>query len=362
MNFSPLHYIHALNTVPSIRTALPALLEYFDTPESIWTASDSHLKASGLGAKGRELFLAKRNSLSLEDEWHKLTLAHITLITQEDARYPKLLKEIHQPPVSLYARGECDMNRPVVAIVGSRHNSEYGTRVTERFVSELVASGITVASGLAFGIDSIAHTATLREHGTTIAVLGNSLDDASISPKSHLPLAHDIIRSDGLLLSEYPPATSATPYSFPARNRILSGISLGTIVIEAAAKSGSLITARFSLEQNREVFAVPGSIFSEGSLGPHQLIRSGAKIATSIQDILEELTPHTHRSVQSISPPDNLSPEETLLYNLLSPEPLHIDKILKATTLKATQIQSSLVILEIKGLIKNIGRMHFIKL
>lgn len=343
--------------------ALRKLLKYFDTPEEIWKSSSSTLKASGISEKILESILLHRPSIDIDERWNTLKSSAIQLITVEDITYPSLLKEIHNPPFILYTRGNFDYNsKPLITIVGSRHASPYGERVAQVFAQELTAAGIAVASGLAFGIDKAAHKGTLEAHGTTVAVLGNSLDDASIAPHSHLPLAHAIINQGGALLSEYPPVTNATPFTFPARNRILAGISAGTIVIEAARKSGSLITARYALESNREVFAVPGSIFSDASQGPHDLIRSGAKIATSIQDILEEVSLYTQHAGASTSQPSNLSTDEERIYALLSSEPLHIDKILKTTTLETSQVQSVLAFLEVKGRIKNMGGMHYIRL
>ena len=362
--YTPAHYLHAINTFPSMSSqALRKLLKYFDTPEEIWKSSPSTLKASGISEKMIESILLHRPSIDINAQWNILESSAIRLITVEDAAYPLLLKEIHNPPFILYTRGNFDYNsKPLITIVGSRHASPYGERVAQVFASELTAAGIAVASGLAFGIDKAAHIGTLETHGTTIAVLGNSLDNTSIAPHSHLPLAHAIISQGGALLSEYPPITNATPFTFPARNRILAGISAGTIVIEAARKSGSLITARYALESNREVFAVPGSIFSDASQGPHDLIRSGAKIATSIQDILEEVQPIIHPAQTSTTQPSNLSADEEHIYALLSGEPLHIDKILKTTTLETSQVQSVLVFLEVKGHIKNMGGMHYIRL
>lgn len=361
---TPFHYLHALNTVPNIGSqTIRDLLEYFDTPEEIWKASSQALKASGLTDKSIEALRATSTTLDIRAEWEKLEASAITLITEEDTAYPLLLKEIHNPPFIIYKRGSFDWNsQPLITIVGSRHATPYGTRVAKVFAQELVAAGISVASGLAFGIDSAAHTGTLEAQGHTVAVLGNSLDDASIAPKSHLPLAKAILHQSGALLSEYPPVMTATPFTFPARNRILAGISQGVIVIEAAKRSGSLITARFALESNREVFAVPGSIFSDASQGPHALIRSGAKIATGIQDILEELQLQRTSLSEPFTPSIALSPIEEKLYAVLSIEPLHIDKILKTTTLDTSQVQSTLVFLEVKGLIKNIGGMHYIRI
>ena len=364
MNPTPHHYLHALNTVPQVSpTILRKLLEYFDTPEAIWKASPAALGASKIGEKALAAILAKRAGIDIAQEWERLETSGITMLTEEDLAYPQLLKETHNPPFLLYMRGSFESNsKPLIAIVGSRHATAYGLRVAETFAKELSAAGIGVVSGLAFGIDSAAHRGALEAHGDTIAVLGNSLDDASIYPKGNAALARGILAQGGALFSEYPPVTKATTFTFPARNRIIAGISQGTIVVEAADRSSSPITARLALETNREVSAVTGSIFSDASQGPHTLIRSGAKIATSIQDILEELRPHTAVSQASASPPVPLPPDEAKIFSFLSAEPLHIDKILKTTTLETSQVQSALMLLEMKGIIKNIGGMHYIRL
>lgn len=360
----PLQYLHALNTIPQVSSkAMRKLLDYFDTPEEIWKASPASLRASKISEKALASILERRGNINLTEEWDKLESARIRMIIEDDSDYPTLLKEINDPPFIIYKRGNFDWNtKPLIAIVGSRHASAYGERVAEVFAQELVAAGIGVVSGLAFGIDSATHKGTLEAHGNTVAVLGNSLDDASISPKTNLPLAHAILNQDGALLSEYPPVTNAAAHTFPARNRIIAGMTQGTIVIEAAKRSGSLITARLALEYNREVFAVPGSIFSDASQGPHALIRSGAKIATSIQDILEELQPQKAMSASPDHPSIQLSADEEKLLPVFSANPLHIDKILKTTTLETSQVQSALMLLEMKGVIKNIGGMHYIRL
>lgn len=360
---SPQRYLHALNTIPGVTPqGLRALLEHFDTPEAIWKASPAAIRASGIKEKTTESIITSRPRIDIEKTWSKLGSHDISVVIETDPQYPSLLKEIPTPPPILYKRGAFDLgSKPFVTIVGSRHSTPYGEQVARSFAGQLVTAGICVASGLAFGIDSAAHQGVLEAHGDTVAVLGNGLDDTSVSPKAQLSLATSIVRSGGALLSEYPPGTSATPYTFPARNRILAGMSLGTVVIEAAEKSGSLITARYALEFNREVFAVPGSIFSEASQGPHALIRSGAKIATNISDILEELRPQLTPAKNETLPSVILSPEEKILFDAITREPAHIDKILKTTTLDTSTAHSALVFLEMKGVVKNIGGMHYIR-
>ncbi|MFH1412752.1 MAG: DNA-processing protein DprA [bacterium] len=213
------------------------------------------------------------------------------VIKFNDSNYPALLKQIHDPPHILYCRGILNpqLTKFTLAVVGSRKHSPYGHQVIRKLVSELSKLGITIVSGLAFGLDALAHQTALDYHGKTIAVLGSGLDDYNIYPSENLQLAHQIIANNGCLISEYAPGTGAQKYHFPMRNRIISGMSLGTLVIEAAERSGSLITARYALEQNREVMAIPGRIDSSTSKGTNNLIKMGARPVTSIDDILETL-------------------------------------------------------------------------
>jgi DNA processing protein len=228
-----------------------------------------------------------------------------------------------------------------------------------------VHAGIVVVSGMAFGIDSVAHRGALVAGGETIAVLGGGIDDRTIAPVSHFQLAHNIMEH-GALVSEYPPGTGASQGSFPMRDRIIAGLCLGTIVIEAPEKSGSLITAQCALDYNREVFAVPGSILSPYSIGTNALIKRGAKMVTGITDILEELRPEIFTPSPDQEPAPGiipgLSPEEQKVFSTLTHEPLHIDKIIKTTGLETKNISSLLSVLEIKGLAKNLGGMHYVRM
>jgi DNA processing protein len=357
-------YLYALSKVPGIGShRMKLLLDFFGTPENTWRAKRPDLEAAGIGPKLTEQFLESRKTLHPKALWEEFLQFDIQAITLEDPNYPKLLKEIPHPPYLLYKRGAFDWNSAsLVTVVGSRRCTPYGKRVAQALARDLASAGVCVVSGLALGIDGIAHRSALEAGGPSVAVLGNSLDDASIAPHSHLNLAHSLIQN-GALISEYPPVTTATPATFPARNRIMAGMALGTIVVEAAEKSGTLITARLALEFNREVFAVPGSIFSEASAGPHRLIRSGAKITTCITDILEELNLESKPPYPApTSPQSDLSEIEQLIFNSLSQEPVHIDKILKVTKLETSAANSALAFLELKGLAKNVGGMNYVKM
>ncbi|EKE19458.1 MAG: hypothetical protein ACD_9C00009G0001 [uncultured bacterium] len=249
-------------------------------------------------------------------------------------------------------KGDPDcLNFPLIAIVGSRKLTTYGNQAARSFARDLANNGICVVSGLAFGIDAVAHQGALDAKGKTIAVLGNSLDEESIAPRSNFQLSENIINNGGLLISEFPIKTAASQGTFPARNRIMAGLSQGTLVVEAALKSGSLITANLALDYNRDVFAVPGSIFSPQSEGTHLLIKAGAKLTTSAKDILEELRLETSQQ-PSKKPTISMTNEEKNVFSVLSHESLHIDRISKLTKLDTSTISSILAILEIKGAIK----------
>jgi DNA processing protein len=265
----------------------------------------------------------------------------------------------------LYARGNIAiLNDSGIAIVGSRNMTEYGQRVCEDITQQLSSLGLTIISGLAEGIDTVAHQSCLNNHGRTIAVLGSGINDNCIFPAHNRKLAENIISSGGVILSEYPPNMKAQRQFFPARNRIISGLSLGTIIIEAREKSGALITAYQALEQNREVFAVPGSIYSSRSSGCHKLIQKGAKLIQNVQDIIEELPTKTIinnvRTCHGMSLPHDLSPNEQQILQLFSSEPMHIDKIIKSCRLSKSCLLASLTSLELKGIIQKNNNNHYI--
>lgn len=363
----PTALLYALSLIPGIGSkTLRDLLTHFGSVEALWSADEKALLAvKGLGPKTVASIVANRNILSPETEWQKITNQGIDILACTDEKYPRLLKEIPDAPAILYTRGNYSWdNRPMIAIVGARKFTQYGEQATYRLATDLRRAGYVVVSGLAFGIDSIAHKAVLDAGGITLAVLGSGVDDVSISPRSHLTLAKAVMNA-GALIAEYPPGTTATEGTFPARNRIMAGMCLGTLIIEAAEKSGTLITARLALDYNREVFAVPGSIFSPVSLGTNALIKAGAKIVTSVRDILEEfpLPEQSPETVANTLPqsPKSLSESETLILKNLSHEPLHVDKIIKAVRLETSSAIATLSLLEIKGLAKNIGGMHYIR-
>ena len=358
-------YLHALRLVPHIGPkTLAALIDHFGDAEAAWHATD--LSGCSISEKAKTSLRNARHTVDPDAEWETLQTHAIRLLARTDAEYPRLLKEIPDAPYVLYARGSYTFDpKPLITIVGSRQLTDYGERVTRTLATDLVRAGCGVVSGLAFGIDAVAHRAALEAGGETIAVLGNGLDDASIAPQSHLSLAHAIL-PHGALLSEYPLGTKAETFTFPARNRIMAGMSLGTVVVEAAEGSGTLITARLALDYNREVFAVPGSIFSSVSVGTHRLIKEGAVLVASVRDILEAL-PLARASADPAAPDASaarasLSPDEACVFALLSREPLHIDNIAKLSKLGTSQVNSLLALMEIQGIVRNIGGMNYIKM
>lgn len=358
-------YFHFLNTLPgcgakTIRAAVAhfgSAEKAWRAPESDWSAIQTRFNATGLDSK--------RAGIDFESEQEKLRTAEIDIVPFTDPNFPTLLHEIPNPPALLYVRGTWrDWNTvPCVALVGSRDYSPYGKQVTDALARQLSQAGIIIVSGLAFGIDSLAHEAALATDMPTVAVLGGGIDDAAIAPQSHLRLAHEVIHQ-GALISEYAPGTKPGAGTFPARNRIIAGMTLGTLVIEAKEESGSLITARLALDFNREVFAVPGSIFSPLSFGTNSLLRQGAKLVTGVQDILNELQLEALPSQSEVETPQtiSLSDDEQKVLATLSQEALHIDRVTEISRLETTLVASILTKLEMRGLVKNIGSMQYIKI
>lgn len=356
-------YFHAFNSlgekIGPVR--FKKLSGYFHNAQDAWSADVKDLVAAGLEENLAQEISLRRKNFNVEEEFEKILKQNIEVLTIEDENYPPLLREIYSPPYILYKKGEfSSQDNFSLAIVGSRKLTSYGQQVILRLARDLAQAGLTIVSGLALGIDALAHRQTLEAKGRTIAVLGSGIDETSVFPTSNRRLAQEII-NQGVVLSEYPPGTLALRHHFPARNRIISGLSLGTLVVEAAEKSGALITARHALEQNREVFAVPGPITSKNSIGPNNLIKLGAKAVTDAQDVLEEFNLQSlnkNLEAREILPDTR---EEALVLGVLQTEPVHIDKIAELTTLDAATINSVLSMMEIKGKIKNLGGMNYVR-
>ena len=275
-------------------------------------------------------------------------------LTPDSKKYPKLLKQISDPPDKLYCRGNINLlNTHCFSVVGTRKITSYGKEATDNIVSGLSATGWTIVSGLALGIDAAAHQAALDNDMLTIAVLGSTIDDSGIGPRTNLPLAKEILKNNGLLISEYKNSTDITKANFAVRDRIISGLSVGVLVVEGAEKSGSLITAKCAADQNRDVFAVPGSIFSFVSAGPNELIKKGARVVTSANDILEE---YSQNLELELSRKDNISTKDPVQKKILAilddKGELTIDELIRESDIEASQILSAISMLEIKGRIK----------
>ncbi|MBZ1348403.1 MAG: DNA-processing protein DprA [Candidatus Nealsonbacteria bacterium] len=279
----------------------------------------------------------------------------ITTITIKDKNYPKLLKQIKDRPNTLYLKGEMPIDETCFAIVGTRRNSFYGKQAVLEIAGDLAEAGLTIVSGLAPGIDTFCHQAVLERNKRTIAVLGTGLDTKSIYPRTNLRLAAKIIETGGCLISEYPVKSPGSKITFPARNRIISGLSIGVLIIEAKQKSGALITAAWAKKQGRKIFALPGSIYSSNSKGCHCLIKQGAKLVESANDILKEL------NIKDLifHSKDRLAgenKEENLILETLKQGPLDIDKIIERTKLSTSTVTGCLAIMEINSKVKNLGR------
>lgn len=339
------------------------LKEYFFSLENFWQAELDEIVKTGLEQNIASEFLAWKDKNPAEKIFERLEKENISVITLEDNDYPKLLKEISDPPLALFVRGQLPSTKlATLAVVGTRRFTTYGKIICEDLVAPLAAQGVVIVSGLALGIDGVAHNATLESGGITVAVLGCGVDKNTIFPSSHKSLSEKIIKNGGAVISEYPPGFLPTLYSFPARNRIIAGLSLGTLVIEAPARSGALITSRCALDYNREVLAVPHAVTSPTGVGPNNLIKQGAKLVTESNDVLEALNLQT---IKQILPQENQTkttdPKEAKILHSLTKEPKNINQIILETELDSATASSTLIMLEIKGLIKNLGGMNYVK-
>ncbi len=354
-------FLNAFNSIPGVGPATLRLLKkYFSTYEAAWVASDDAIKEARVAAETVDAIVWKRKSIHPDRELEKLVKENIWITTENDERYPALLKEIPAPPVILYGKGNLKQLDQVIGVVGTRKPTAYGLEVTGSVTQELARAGVGIVSGLALGIDGRAHEAALDAEGYTIAVLGSGVDHRSLFPSLHQGLARRIANAGGAVISEYAPGTPALKEHFPQRNRIISGLSKGVLVVEARERSGALITARFALEQNRDVFAIPGSILSSASYGPHVLIQEGAKLVRGASDIFEELGIVYNKEREQIDHA-SLKEEERTLLKLLE-EPLTVDAIKEKTKFPTPVIIASLSFLELKGIIKNLGNDTFQKI
>jgi DNA processing protein len=348
-------YWVALSLVPGVGSVLfKRLVDQYKTPDAVFRASLSDLlRVEGVGKKVAEEIQKGPSEKKTERELRLVKEAGGILLTLADELYPLRLREIYDPPPLLYLRGELrEEDNLALSIVGSRKTSQYGRWITEKMSQEIVRHGITIVSGMARGIDSVAHGGAISGGGRTLAVLGCGVD--IVYPPENRPLFGQIIEH-GAVLSEFPMGSRPEGIHFPRRNRIISGLSIGVVVIQASADSGSLITAEYALEQGREVFAIPGNVGTEGSRGTNRLIKEGAKLVESSEDILEEILPRWKRtkegSIKVQSPGEGLFGEERIVHQLLSDSPLHIDVIIRESRLDPGKVSSLLLELELKGLV-----------
>ncbi len=336
---------------------LKVLLDYFGSLDAAWAAPADQLRAVGLPPKALENLLRIRRDCSLEVIWNNLQRASIRVMTWEDADYPAYLREIDQPPPVLYLKGDfVAEDEWSVAVVGTRRVTVYGRQVAEELAAFLALHKITVVSGLARGVDRIAHEAALKAGGRTLAVLGSGVD--RIYPPEHKNLA-ERIAAQGAVISDYAPGTPPESVNFPPRNRIISGLSRATVVVEASEESGALITANFAVNQGREVFAVPGSIYAPQSKGANRLIGDGAHPLLHFEQILEQLDlerVQEHQTARVLLPADAT---EARLLQFLYDEPQHIDEICAQAGLPIERVSATLTVMELKGMVRQVGGMNF---
>ena len=341
--------------VPGIGPVLfKRLVARFETPNKVFKASASSLmEVEGIGERVASDIRSFKNWKGAEDEMGKAESYGAAIITMADKEYPRNLLNIYDPPPYLYLRGRLDGDERAIALVGSRFASTYGKMVTEGLSRDLTRNGYAVISGMARGIDTAAHKGALSAGGRTIAVLGSGID--VIYPPENKGLYEEIVEA-GAVISEFPMGTGPLSENFPARNRIISGISLGAVIVEASLKSGSLITASCAAEQGREVFAVPGNINSKVSKGANKLIKDGAKLVEDVGDILEEFVSFAKASEK----PLNLTKEEAVLIEFLT-EPVQIDNIAELSGMDVRSVSAILLSMEINGLVRQLPGMVFVK-
>jgi DNA processing protein len=363
-----LKYWLAINKIPGVGpVTIKKLYGHFGSIEAVWSVGENEINSvDEISKSAARSFIENRQKINLNEELDLVSKQKVKIITLDDDQYPANLKNIYDPPPVLYVKGDLlPADTKAVAIVGTRRASRYGLETAKMLARQLSLAGVTVVSGLAAGIDTAAHEGALAAGGRTLAVFGCGVD--VIFPPQNKSLAEKIAQT-GALLSEFPLGMTGDRSTFPRRNRIISGLSLGVIVVEGHYDSGAMITAKEALEQGREVFAVPGNVELEQSKGPHWLIKQGAKLVESAEDVLEELKfqiPNTNiqtgtnaKEQISNNKPLNLAPEEEKIYLMLSAEPVHLDEIAFKTGWPVQQVSSLLTMLEIKKAVRQLpGKM-----
>ena len=362
MDVGHLKYWVAFNRVRGTGRARFQLLERkFGSMADAWTASQSDLVAAGLDAGAAQKMTASRASIDPDAEMLALEKAGVRALTWHDDEYPDRLKEVYDLPPVIYVRGHIEPgDERTVSLVGTRRPTAYGREAAHRMAFDLADAGVTVVSGLARGIDGVVHRAALEAKGRTIAVMGSGPD--VVYPPEHKDLAAEVAKN-GAVVSEHPLGVRPDARNFPRRNRIMSGMTMGTVVIEADVNSGALITARHALEQNREVFAVPGNVFSPSSRGANGLIRdSAAKLVMDHRDILEELNlswVDRQMDLAAVFPQDQ---NESEVLRWVTYDPVHIDEIIRSSGLEISTVSSALAMMELRSLVKQVGGMNYIRL
>ena len=359
-NVAYLLALHSIDGLGPIR--LKKVLDHFEDPKLAWEADGKNLRELGIPEITCQLLGETRRKLIPDEYLESVEKAGLKWMTIFDDDYPKLLKQIYDPPLVFYYIGEIlpalpaggQSDSKAIAIVGTRKITGYGKAVTEDFTKGLVSAGLTIVSGLAIGVDTIAHKTAIDNKGRTLAILGGGLN--KIFPPENIGLAKKIADGQGAVISEFPPDYPSVPGNFPARNRVISGLSLAVLVTEAAEDSGSLITARLALEQGRDVFAVPGPVTSTLSKGPISLIREGARVVMEYGEILEELGLNRVKSQASrIKEEQELSEDEKKILSCLLNESKHIDDICRELEFSAAIVSGSLLKMEILGLVRSLG-------
>ncbi len=370
----------ALNMTPGVGPRAAAkLLERFGSAEAVFAATRAELESLRLPAETVESIVARNLYEQAAAEIERVREMGADILLLDDGVYPQLLREIFDPPITLYVKGAWDIcfEQPSVAVVGSRKCSTYGQSTATMLSRDLAQRGVTIVSGLARGVDAAAHKGALEAGGRTVAVLGTGIDE--VYPRDHRKLAEEILERGGAIVSEFPLGTPPAPQNFPYRNRIISGLSLGVLLVEAAENSGSLITARLAMEQNREVFAVPGNITSRNSFGTNYLIKgAGAKLVQQWQDVVAELPPEVAARMlppeqkskrkdselinQLALVPENLTASEQAIFKLLSAdEPAHIDQLAVSSRLAVPELTSALFGLEMRELVRQLPGKCFVR-
>lgn len=340
------------------KTRIALLEQEFGSLSRAWAAPPDDLRQAIGDRKTVDAIVKRRSAIDLDAAMERLARNDVKALTWHDPDYPELLRETSDLPSVLFVRGKLlPEDTASVAVVGTRRASTYGREAARHLVMGLARSGVTVVSGLARGIDTVAHRTALEAGGRTIAVMACGLD--MVYPSENAGLAKEILNS-GALVSEYPPGIKPDPTYFPRRNRIMAGMSLGVLVVEAPEDSGANVTARMAMEENREVFAVPGSIFTPGSKGTHRWIQDGAKLVTMADDILRELNLAVLGQQIAMKVAPQASATEQLLLKQLTREPTHIDVIGRMSGLPIAEVSGALTMMELKGLVRQTGGMHFV--